>query len=209
MENLAGTLTGARVNLENCRIDANLRSPEARGWRGWRAGEAKRARVRTPYRVRGARRSVTGVEGESDRSPRGQSGELEGTESDSVPRFLTVYAYVWGAKPNGRQRGRGATDDPDLGGYTTHHTGGTRRSRLRVEHIVASPGHPRLPAPRVAKSIVSRHLFVGTAPQARCAVGVLVVTLGARTGFTRRFRLGRSCERRGRRTRRVIESIAT
>ena len=48
---------------------------------------------------------MTGVEGESDRSPRGQSGELEGTESDSVPRFLTVYAYVWGAKPNGRQRG--------------------------------------------------------------------------------------------------------
>ena len=184
MENLAGThhwQTGIPVlTWENCRIDANLRSPEARGWRGWRAGEAKRARVRTPYRVRGARRSVTGVEGESDRSPRGQSGELEGTESDSVPRFLTVYAYVWGAKPNGRQRGRGATDDPDLGGYTTHHTAGTRRSRRRVEHIVASPGHPRLPAPRVAKSIVSRHLFVGTAPQARCAVGVLVVTLGAR-----------------------------
>ena len=136
----------------------------------WRAGEAKRARVRTPYRVRGARRSVTGVEGESDRSPRGQSGELEGTESDSVPRFLTVYAYVCGAKPNGRQRGRGATDDPDLGGYTTHHTAGTRRSRRRVEHIVASPGHPRLPAPRVAKSIVSRHLFVWhrTAGTVRC-----------------------------------------
>lgn len=41
----------------------NRHGPTHAGGRGWRAGEAKRSRVREPQWTRGARRSVIGVEG--------------------------------------------------------------------------------------------------------------------------------------------------
>lgn len=44
-----------------------------------------------------------------------------------------------------RQHRLDATDGSDLGGYTTFHPDGMRQSPFPGEHIVASPGHPRLP----------------------------------------------------------------